>query len=466
MVTSYIMMAITQRLIAHFAGLMCLIIYLSNNRTTSSKESSSIRRNLLQKLDPKTVVYKNQPPPHSTQTAAQSQPEEGEIDLAAEKAKNKWKKIPVPLNVTSRGLDVTPVEQKKDAIKEEKIGISQSTADGATTIDNFPYQLPASAQEWCSPSILPSMDYDKCADRSVVNSIPLYGGLTNSLKIVLLGAILSFEENRCFYVDESLSELLRRTDQTQSLDSFLNRYLEPIGLRPSSPIFKSLTPETTQERNWKEVWDWRHNRRVQGQLDTIPGLGYPEMEGHTLKRIVMRRLFRLQPHIRDLTCRGLERHGLQEEFMTFSVRQGDKMKEEHFSYATMSQYIEAAEEAIPKYFDDKVPPIFVATDDCMVMKEFRTLRPTWRWFSECDNIQNRDHGFALVDMKDWTKEQTDAHFHKFFVELYAMAISKYFVGVIYTNVTWWAFFMRQDAKDRFKIIQTPGTETREPVELW
>ena len=420
------------------------------------------RRILMQVLDPKTVVKKTEFSSSSLQQQQQKvQPEVETIDFKAEKAKDKWKKRSKPLNEEQIEEKIIQVPSLK-APKKHKDSVTSDTS----TIDNFSYKLPASAQEWCTPPILPPINYENCSVRTMVNSVPLYGGLTNSLKIVLLGAILSFEENRCFYVDESLSELLRRTDHTQSLDSFLNRYLEPIGLQPSSPIFKSMTPETTQERNWKEVWDWRHNRRVENQRDAIPGLGYPEIEGHTLKRIIMRRLFVLQPHIRDLTCRGLEGHGLHEEFITFSVRQGDKMKEEHFSYATMPQYIAAAEEAIPKYFGGKVPSIFVATDDCLVMKEFRSLRPTWRWVSECDNIQNREHGFALVDMKDWTKKQTDDHFHKFFIELYAMATSKYFVGVIYTNVTWWAFFMRTDAKDRFKIIQTPGTETREPIELW
>lgn len=407
----------------------------------------------MSKLDPKTVVHKATPAvAPEPEVLVQTPPEE--YDLVAEEAKKKWKRRPRPVDVVDltspnfqamvtdtiqakttterepgqaqEAADPTPIESKPEIVVTKSTRLDQpisgaSDGSGSTTIDNFPYKLPASAQEWCSPSILPPIDYEKCADRTIVNSVPLYGGLTNSLKIVLLGAILSFEENRCFYVDESLSELLRRTDQSQSLDSFLNRYLEPIGLQSSSPVYKALTPETTRERNWREVWDWRHNRRVEGQNDTMPGLDYPLIEGHTLKRIIMRRLFRLQPQIRDLTCKGLEGHGLQEEFMTFSVRQGDKMKEEHFSYATMPQYIAAAEEAIPKYFGGKVPTIFVATDDCLVMEEFRTLRPNWRFVSECDSIQNRDHGFALVDMAQWSKDATDAHFLKFFVELYAMA---------------------------------------------
>jgi hypothetical protein len=54
--------------------------------------------------------------------------------------------------------------------------------------------------------------------------------------MVLLGVILSFEEDRCFFVDESESELLTRGDPKESLDSLINRYFEPIGLPANSDI--------------------------------------------------------------------------------------------------------------------------------------------------------------------------------------------------------------------------------------
>jgi hypothetical protein len=93
-------------------------------------------------------------------------------------------------------------------------------------LQEMSYNLPASASEWCSPPLLPPLPYEDCQKKGTINSVPLYGGLTNSLKIVLLGAILSFEEGKCFFVDESNSELLNRGDAAQKLDSFFNRYFE------------------------------------------------------------------------------------------------------------------------------------------------------------------------------------------------------------------------------------------------
>ena len=89
-----------------------------------------------------------------------------------------------------------------------------------------------------------------------------------------------------------------------------------------------------------------------------------------------------------------------------------------------------------------VPAIFVATDDCTVLKELREARPMWHFVSECDNLSNEANGFVFKDMKEWTEEQTDAHFHKFIAELIALASAKYFIGVSTTNVTYWVYFMR------------------------
>jgi hypothetical protein len=94
------------------------------------------------------------------------------------------------------------------------------------------------------------------------------------------------------------------------------------------------------------------------------------------------------------------------------------------------------------------------------MDEFRSLRPTWRFVSECDKQAQSaagHAGFALADMKAWSQSDTDAHYAKFFVELYAMATAKYFIGVWYTNVSWWAQFMRDPDRTTFLMLDTPGT---------
>mmetsp|Transcript_18493 Transcript_18493/g.26585 ORF Transcript_18493/g.26585 Transcript_18493/m.26585 type:complete len:184 (-) Transcript_18493:254-805(-) len=160
-----------------------------------------------------------------------------------------------------------------------------------------------------------------------------------------------------------------------------------------------------------------------------------------LKKIVMRRMWRLKPDIRERVCSRLESYGLGKEFITFSIRRGDKVHEQFAKLVGMDQYINAAEVAIVEQFGGVPPSIFVATDDCQIMSKLREIRPGWRFVSECD--EHDASGFDLRRVRAWNEDETDEHFYKFFTELYAMASAKYFIGVAYTNVSWWAFFMRQ-----------------------
>eukprot|EP00543_Licmophora_paradoxa_P013530 CAMPEP_0202466536 /NCGR_PEP_ID=MMETSP1360-20130828/69095_1 /ASSEMBLY_ACC=CAM_ASM_000848 /TAXON_ID=515479 /ORGANISM="Licmophora paradoxa, Strain CCMP2313" /LENGTH=153 /DNA_ID=CAMNT_0049090707 /DNA_START=135 /DNA_END=593 /DNA_ORIENTATION=+ len=153
----------------------------------------------------------------------------------------------------------------------------------------------------------------------------------------------------------------------------------------------------------------------------------------------MRRIWRPHAPLREKVCGKLENHDLTEDYIAFSVRRGDKKELEHFEYQDLQDYIVRAEEEITAVFNGTVPKIFVATDDCTVMPEFQKLRPTWTFVSQCDN--NDDTGFALYDVMDWTIEQTDAHFEKFMIELYGLAMGRVFIGVSYTNVAWWVYFM-------------------------
>mmetsp|Transcript_15806 Transcript_15806/g.24268 ORF Transcript_15806/g.24268 Transcript_15806/m.24268 type:complete len:391 (+) Transcript_15806:93-1265(+) len=363
------------------------------------------------------------------------------------------------------GATSDTVESKGHSLRRR---LQEEPATGALTQANeqvknrkthVEFNLPGSAAEWCSPPILPPLPYEECKDKTKVNSVPLYGGLTNSLKMVLLGAIKSFEEDRCFFVDESGSELGRRNDPRQSIDSIIDRYFEPIGIKSDSEAVKTAkTNNAIDVRDWKVVWEIIRNRRQYGETYNIDSLNYPNIEGHNLKYVMLRRMWRPLPHIRDQTCTSLGDHVQGDEFMTFSVRRGDKGTE-NFAFATPQQYIDMAEKAIRSHFGGQVPTIFVATDDCTIMEEFREMRPTWKFVSECDKEQTVGHsGFALGDMKQWSQKDTDAHYAKFFVELYAMATAKYFIGVWYTNVSWWAYFMREADRTTYLMLDTPGTE--------
>ena len=283
--------------------------------------------------------------------------------------------------------------------------------------------------------------------------------MTNALKMILLGAIASYEEGRCFFIDESDSQLvLKNGDQKNSL---IKRYFEPMGLNPNSIIVqKAIFEGRVETKDWTTVWGKLDKRRVQSSQQFIQYLANQQINGHRLKFISLMKMWRPLMLVRNTACLALEKQGLNDEFMAFSVRRGDKHELEKFDYPSADEYIAAAERNIPIHFGGVVPKIFVATDDCVVMGEFRSRRPAWTFVSQCDLPQNTDdRGFALADMKDWSTLDTDQHYEKFMTELFGLAISKYVVGVTYTNVSWWILFMRRANADGMEFIGKRSVET-------
>jgi len=310
-------------------------------------------------------------------------------------------------------------------------------------------QLGGHAKTWCEESLEAPLPYENCNADDIVYRIPLFGGMTNALKFVLLGTILAFEENRCFFVDEGEAELNTFDKKYYHDGGFIQRYFEKIGLSNEHPIVRKAYDENRlRSLTFKELWMDLRARRRYSEFSTIKSLDYIDIENYELKKIMMRRMWRPKPEVRERTCQALQDYGLHDDFISFSVRRGDKSMEK-FDFITMQDYVASAEEAIEKRFNGVVPPVFVATDDCSVLPTLRIVRPDWRFVSECDKA--KQEGFALSAMNRWSHEETDAHFGKFFIELYAMALSKYFIGVAYTNVAWWAFFMRND-RDSFKLL--------------
>ena len=82
--------------------------------------------------------------------------------------------------------------------------------------------------------------------------------------------------------------------------------------------------------------------------------------------------------------------------MTRGVRSDDKVLEIKLELSLMP-YIDRGETTIQTYFSGAPPTIFVASDDCNVMREFRELRPSWRFVGECDNA-SEGTGFVIADM--------------------------------------------------------------------
>jgi hypothetical protein len=324
---------------------------------------------------------------------------------------------------------------------------------------SMPFRLPDRARTWCTPPFENPLPQSVCKDFSVINEVEMGGGLTNALKMVLLGAIRSLEEHKCFYVREDRSHLVLRKDPKNSIGpSFINRYFEPIGLPADNPQVLEAKKEGRIVR--KEFIDetWTDPfRRMHGTNHNIASLSIDNVDGHDLKRRMLRLIWRPLPHVREQTCRSLEAHGLDQDYLAFSVRRGDKFTEKHEHFATTEEYIDEAEKVIRESFAGVVPRIFVATDDCDVIDELRVMRPKWQFESQCDKVSSHG-GFAIEDMTRWTPAETDAHFMKFFVELYGIVSAKIVIGVGYTNVAWWAYFMRQGDWSEYKLLDHLGKE--------
>jgi predicted nuclease of predicted toxin-antitoxin system len=327
------------------------------------------------------------------------------------------------------------------------------------------YKLTEQAQEWCEPSKFPPLDYHGCNPDDYVHKIPFMAGLTNGLKMMLLMVIGTFETNRCFFVSEEHNHLLLREDKSQELQTFIGRYFEPIGLPKDDPIVTRAEAEgrviTTK---WRDYWDSSEKRRMHGNLHNITSLNYMNIESTILKKVMLRRMWRLLPQVRDDSCTSLEGHGLEDEYMAFSVRRGDK-DTEGFEFTKPEDYIVAAEQARDRHFGGQMPRIFVATDDCAVMGELRQLRPSWFFTSECDRTDDNTHGFVLSEMKKWTLAQTDEHYRKFFVELLGLAGAKFYIGVSYTNVAWWAAYMRQ-YRWSHQFLDIPDKPVYDTLNVW
>ena len=311
--------------------------------------------------------------------------------------------------------------------------------------------------EWCRPPVEPPLPYFNCK-RDKLMRIGVYGGLTNALGFILKGGVWAFQEEWCMYIEEGkgadrgASRIARRAAPEPTVDPFLDRYFEPIGIPKSNILVKNKQHLFNEviEPHYHDIAHQMYGQHSGG----IKELNYPDrffkwdikslgLYGKNviwLKKYMLRRMIRLLPERRTVSCKRLDNLGLHEEYIAMSIRRGDKAIEFEL-VETVQPYIEKAELAIQNHFGGILPKIFVASDDCAVMDEFRQAKPDWNFVSECDNA-SESNGFVIEDMEKWTLEQTDAHYQKFFSELIAMASAKYFIGVPTTNVAIMVYFMR------------------------
>ena len=324
--------------------------------------------------------------------------------------------------------------------------------------------------EWCKPPTEEPLTYDECRFKDSIFRIGVHGGLTNALHFILKGAIWAFEEDMCFFVDEvspQASKMAHRENSDGDIYPFLERYFEPIGVpRESDIVQQHLESNKIIDVDYHQIQFHEYGKRSGGlQEQEYPGrhkirdvqpLQLWEKDNIWLKKHLLRRLFRIKAEERNRSCARLISHGLTDDYIALSVRRGDKALEYELE-SSMQPYIELAEKAIKTHFEGRVPLFFVASDDCTVLDDLRSLRPSWKFVSECDKLNNdAQNGFVIEEMKYWTLEQTDQHYYKFITELIAMASAKYWIGVSTTNVSLFLYWMRgyDQSDDTWAFVDT------------
>lgn len=324
--------------------------------------------------------------------------------------------------------------------------------------------------EWCKPPTEDPLPYEECKFKDSIFRIGVHGGLTNALHFILKGAIWAFEEDMCFFVDEiapQASKMAHRETPDGDIYPFLKRYFEPIGISRESEIVQGyIESNKIIDLDYHQIQFHEYGKKSGGlQQQDYPGrhkirdiqpLQLWEKDNIWLKKHMLRRLFRIRAEERNRSCARLISHGLTDDYIAMSVRRGDKALEYELE-SSMQPYIDLAENAINTHFKGKVPNFFVASDDCTVLDDLRSLRPSWKFISECDKLQNdAQNGFVIEEMKYWTLEQTDQHYYKFITELIAMASAKYWIGVSTTNVSLFLYWMRgyDQGDDTWAFVDT------------
>lgn len=325
------------------------------------------------------------------------------------------------------------------------------------------YNLPGN--EWCRPPVLPPLDYGDCNLNGVINAVPLRANLANGLKLILLSAIKSEEDaGKCFFIDETHSPFPRQ------FGPFLDNFFEPIGLQNSQAIQTAAEQQRIADISSEHVWGDLNNRRVENSFNTILKLNYLRVEGHELKRNILQRLWRPLPAVRDATCSILQDYLHGDEYIALLISNNVRVP--------MKKYIDKIEETTPIHFGTRVPlfPVFVVTEDCSAVQELRRIRPMWMFVSQCD------HGASAVE--PGSKAEMDQIFSRMFVDLFAMAGAKVWIGVANSDLSWvsivslflhsripmahltmrnvylqWVYFMRPKTLEKtFYLLDTKGSE--------
>ena len=319
------------------------------------------------------------------------------------------------------------------------------------------YDLPTwGTQVWCDPNApYDPPDYEAVCDPSeTVNLIPLQGSTPSALRAIVLGSMLSIQQNRCFVLDDPLQ--------------LAKEFFYPIGLPRNHPIVtQAITEDRIHTVTPAEYWS---NRKIFNSTASL--LNHRDVNGHLLTKIMLRRILKLNPMVRADVCDNLDQYHFGDEFMTMSIKQHrsaydkelrgeipDHLVDQKFGLDT---YIHYAKDAFKFFYNNRTLPIYVATDNCSVVEELRHLEPDWVFSSECDYYPTRIFSpLNLWNNAELTDGERRAYLHKIFVDLFAMATSTYFIGLGAADFSWLAFFLRGSRSHFILVDKDPSLGTFE-----
>lgn len=238
-------------------------------------------------------------------------------------------------------------------------------------------------------------------------------GMTSALVGILEGVMYASAHGHPFFLDESQSPL--RVNHSD----FYNRYFHPIGLQTAPTEFEDITYTGN-------VTDFSRTNDI-----TIGSETAPKFE---MKRRWVRRIWRMRPEIQTEVCHAIRNLNLPGRYLSILVRRGDKMTLEHVQNVPLEHYNATLSGAS---LGGLITDVFVATDDCRVLKELEARFPMWSFASLC-HVDAMD-GW---DIRNVTGFDLHSHFIKFVAEMVVMAAATTVVVDLRSNVGHWVYYMR------------------------
>jgi hypothetical protein len=227
-----------------------------------------------------------------------------------------------------------------------------------------------------------------------------YSGLGSCVVGVIEAWFFALHHGICFALEESVSALRSEGDA-----SFWNLYFNALPSR-----FLPAANELSHVPEVKAYWRSNMLRKWDGKQECSEAC------------LFFQYAWRLKPEISHLIQDRYLKLGLPSRFAACSLRRGDKHVLERDAHGPdpypVAGYVNHLSRLMQHF---QLPPIvYISADDCTVVNEFRSLRPSWTFVHACNDT---DVGFHIMTFRTWSREQKREHLEKFFLELFALSVA-------------------------------------------